>query len=111
VKEEKYFFFRLLYYKDNLLLYNLDVMHIEKNVIDNILNTILDNKEKTKDNLEALKDLQEIGLRLTLHPYTTEDGKTYMRVACHTMSKNDKTYFLKVLQNVRVSDGYISNIF
>ena len=88
--------------------HNFNVMHIEKNVIDNILNTILDNKGTMKDNLEARKDLQEMGLRPTLHLYIANDGKTYMRVACHTMSKDDKIHFLKVLRNVRVPDRYAS---
>jgi hypothetical protein len=101
VEKEKYFF-RLPYWKDNLLRYNLDVMHIEKNVMDNILGTILDIKGKTKDNLQAHKDLQEMGLRPKLHPYTADDGKMYMPPACHTMSNEDKTAFLKVLRDVRV---------
>ena len=58
------------YWKDNLLRHNLSVMHIEKNVMDNILSTLLDIKGKTKDNLIAYKDLQEMGLRPTLHPFT-----------------------------------------
>jgi len=53
VWKKKGVFFRLPYWKDNLLQHNLDVMHIEKNVIDNILGTILDIKGKTKDNLAA----------------------------------------------------------
>jgi hypothetical protein len=85
-------------------------MHIEKNVMDNILHTIMDTNEKTKDNLKARLDLQNIGLRLTFHLWTGEDGKTYMRTACHTMSKDDKTQFLRVLKNVRVPNGYASNI-
>jgi hypothetical protein len=36
-------------------------MQIEKNVMDNILGTILDIKGKTKDNLAARLDLQEMG--------------------------------------------------
>jgi hypothetical protein len=61
VWKKKRIFFRLLYLKDNLLWHNLNVMHIEKNVMDNILGTILDIKGKTKDNLEARKDLYEMG--------------------------------------------------
>jgi hypothetical protein len=87
----------LLYWKDNLLRYNLDVIYIEKNVMDNILSTILDIKGKIKDNLEARKDLQEMGLRPKLHPYTAENGKMYMPPAYHMMSNDDKTAFLKVL--------------
>jgi hypothetical protein len=36
VWKKKSIFFRLPYWKDNLLRHNLDVMHIEKNVMDNI---------------------------------------------------------------------------
>jgi hypothetical protein len=85
-------------------------MHIKKNIMDNILGTILDMEGKTKDNFEARRDLQEMGLRRTLHPYTTENGTIYMLTACYTMSKEDKTRFLKVLLDVRVPDGYASNI-
>jgi hypothetical protein len=57
VWKKKSIFFRLPYWKDNLLRHNLDVMQIEKNVMDNILGTILDIKGKTKDNLAARLDL------------------------------------------------------
>jgi hypothetical protein len=105
--KKKSIFFRLPYWKDNLLRHNLDVMHIEKNVMDNILGTILDIKGKTKDNLAARLDLQEMGLRPKLHPFTAANG---IPAACHTMSREDKENFLKVLRNVRVPDGYASNI-
>lgn len=51
-----------------------------------------------------------MGLRPKLHPFIAANGKTYMPAACHTMSREDKEIFLKVLRNVRVSDGYASNI-
>jgi hypothetical protein len=54
-------------------------------------------KGKTKDNLEARKDLQEMGLRPTLHHFTKGNGKTYMLPAYHMMAPEDKTNFLKVL--------------
>jgi len=108
--KKKSIFFRLPYWKDNLLRHNLDVMHIEKNVMDNILGTILDIKGKTKDNHAACKDLQEMGLRPRLHPYTGDDGRTYLHATCHTMSNEDKINFLKVLKNVRVPDGYANNV-
>jgi hypothetical protein len=110
VWHKKNIFFRLPYWKDNLLRYNLGVMHIEKIVMDNILGTILDIEGKTNDNLAARLDLQEIGLRPKLHSLTAANGKTYMPTACHTMSKEDKENFLKVLRNVRVPDGYSSHI-
>ena len=78
--------------------------------MDNILGTILDIKKKTKDNLQARQDLQEMGLRPKLHPYIGDDGIMYLPPAPHTMLTEDKTAFLQVLKNVRVPDGYASNI-
>ena len=47
----------LPYWKTNLLYHNLDIMHIEKNVFENIFNTVMDVKGKTKDNIKARLDL------------------------------------------------------
>jgi hypothetical protein len=77
-------------------------LHIEKNVMDNILGTILDIKGKKKKKKKAHKDLSEMSLRHTLHPFIAENGKIYMLPTCHMMSNEDKTCFLKVLQDVRV---------
>jgi hypothetical protein len=71
-------------------------MHVEKNVMDNILGTLLNIKGKTKDNLETHKDLQEMGLIPMLHPFTKENGIIYMLLSCHMMALEDKTNFLKV---------------
>jgi hypothetical protein len=103
-------FFTLPYWKDNLIRHNLDVMHIEKNVLDNIIYTILDINRKSKDNYAARQDLQEMGLRPELHPFTNEKGKTYLPAACFTMSNVDKYNFLKVIKDVKVPDGYASNV-
>jgi hypothetical protein len=100
----------LPYWKDQLLCHNIDVMHTEKNVVDNILGTLLNMCGKTKDNLEACQDLRKMKLRQTLHPFTAENGKTILPAACFTMTKKEKTDFLQVLHDVRVPDGYSSNV-
>ena len=46
-------FFTLPYWEDHVLRHNLDVMHIEKNVVDNIIGTLLNLNGKIKDNLKA----------------------------------------------------------
>jgi hypothetical protein len=77
-----------------LLRHNLDVMHIEKNVTNNILGTLLDIKEKTKDNHAARLDLRKMGLRKKPYPFTNGRGKTYLPATCHTMFNEDKINFL-----------------
>ncbi|CAH9097537.1 unnamed protein product [Cuscuta europaea] len=50
-------FWELPYWKDLLIRHNIDVMHTEKNVFDNIFNTVMDFKGKTKDGLASRKDM------------------------------------------------------
>lgn len=103
-------FFDLPYWKDNMLRHNLDVMHIEKNVCDNVLGTIPNIDGKIKDHENSRLDLQDMGIRPGLHPIYLEYGKRYLPAASFAMSKKERDNFLEVLRNVRVPDGYASNI-
>ena len=42
-------------------------MHVEKNVCDNVLGTIMGAAGKTKDNLRSRRDLEAIGIRKQYH--------------------------------------------
>ena len=61
-------FFDLEYSKYFHVHHNLDVMHIEKNVCESIIGTLLNIAGKTKDGLNSHLDLVEIGLRSELAP-------------------------------------------
>ncbi|GKC72538.1 hypothetical protein Tco_1118421 [Tanacetum coccineum] len=103
-------FFDLPYWEFNLIRHNLDVMHIEKNVFDNLIGTLLNLDGKTKDNENARKDLMEIGIRHELHLINRPNKKSYMPLACYTMTNAEKSNFLQVLKDLKVPDGYSSNI-
>lgn len=102
--------FTLPYWDGNLLRHNLDVMHIEKNVCDNIYGTLLNLEGKSKDNLQARLDLKEMNIRGELHPQQRTSSKFYLPPASFTMSKSEKQLFCKVLRDIKVPDGYSSNI-
>ena len=55
--KKKSIFFNLPYWKHNVTRHNLDVMHIEKNVCENILGTLLNIAGKTKDHTKAWLDI------------------------------------------------------
>ena len=63
---------KLPYWKFLLLHHNLDVMHIEKNICDNLLGTLLKLEGKPKDKPNSRIDLVAMGIRPRLHPY--QDG-------------------------------------
>ncbi|KAI5334506.1 hypothetical protein L3X38_024639 [Prunus dulcis] len=52
-------FFELPYLSKLKLRHSLDVMHVEKNVFDTLVGTILDIEGKTKDIIKARLDLKE----------------------------------------------------
>ena len=66
---------------------------------------------KTKDHLSARFDLQEMGIRKSLHPVETADTKKYeVCAAIFDMTKKEKDLFCKVLKNVKMPYGCASNI-
>ncbi|XP_012849503.1 PREDICTED: uncharacterized protein LOC105969303 [Erythranthe guttata] len=86
-------FFNLPYWKDIILRHNLDVMHIEKNVCDNVLGTLLNLEGKTKDHENSRLDLKDMGIRHALHPTILESGRKYLPAASFSMSKKEKEVF------------------
>ncbi|XP_027940215.1 uncharacterized protein LOC114194288 [Vigna unguiculata] len=103
---KKSIFFELPYWVNNLLHHNLDVMHIEKNVCDNVVYTLLNQGKKSKDNLKARNDLKDWGVRPDLWP----DANNKYLPAIYTLTKENKHIFLKTLKNITIPDGYSSNI-
>ncbi|XP_041994040.1 uncharacterized protein LOC121744538 isoform X1 [Salvia splendens] len=108
--KKKSIFFELPYWKDNVVRHNLDVMHTEKNVCESICGTLLDLDGKSKDNYKSRQDMEQMGIRPELHPIPKGSGKFYLPTAAFTMSRTEKTTFCQVLKNLKVPDGYASNI-
>ncbi|WMV26375.1 hypothetical protein MTR67_019760 [Solanum verrucosum] len=104
-------FFDLPYWESNLLRHNLDVMHIEKNVCENLIYTLLSDSEKSKDNPQARKDLKEMGIRQEL--WLDENGNYKPSLFTISNTKKNgfkKDEFLRTLKNVKMPDAYASNI-
>ena len=108
--KKKSIFFKLEYWKHLCLRHNLDVMHIEKNVCDSLIGTLLNIPGKSKDGISARLDLKEMKLRQDLFPVEVDDKRKYLPPACFTLNKDEKRRFCQILANVKVSEGYSSNI-
>ena len=108
---KKSIFFDLPYWRYNPLRHNLDAMHIEKNLCDNILGTLLNISGKSKDHINARLDLQELGIRKDLHPVESSDGKHLeIKAAIFDMTNKEKEIFCSVLKNAKLPYGSASNI-
>ena len=86
VWNKKSIFFQLEYWKHLLLRHNLDVMHIEKNVCDSIIGTLLNIPGKIKDSLASRLYLVEIGVRPESAPQFSKK-LTYLLVTCYNLKK------------------------
>ncbi|KAI5335864.1 hypothetical protein L3X38_025998 [Prunus dulcis] len=102
-------FFELPYWSKLKLRHNLDVMHVEKNVLDTLVGTILDIEGKTKDTIKARLDLERMGIRRGLWMNRDSD-KARRDLAFFSLKPNDKKEFLKFVSSVKFPDGYASNI-
>jgi hypothetical protein len=84
----------LPYWDSNLLQYNLDFMHIQKNVCEYIYiyGTILGLEGKSKDNLGARQDLQQMNIRPELHPQKKlQTSFTYLQLLIPCLKKRNNS--------------------
>ncbi|XP_074356190.1 uncharacterized protein LOC141695880 [Apium graveolens] len=66
--KKKSVFFELEYWKFHHVRHYIDVMHVEKNVCDSLIGTLLNMRHKTKDSAAAHRDMMEMGVRSDLAP-------------------------------------------
>jgi len=85
-------------------------MHLEKNICDNILGTIMNIEGKTKDAIKTRLNLEKMGLRSTLH--LLKDGdKLKMPPAPYTLSPLQRCMLCQFFKKPNVPGGFSSNIF
>ena len=89
--------------------YNLDVMHIEKNICDNILGIVMNIKRETRDVIKTCLELEKMCLRSYLHLFKDSD-KLKMPLAPYTLSLPEKCLFCQFLKELTLLDGFSSNI-
>jgi hypothetical protein len=103
-------FWDLPYWKENLLRHNLDVMHIEKNFFGNVFNTVMNVKDKSKDNVKARKDIQRECKCGDLELVPLQNGKMGMPKAKYSPMPNDAKLVCKWVKELKMAHGFASNL-
>ncbi|CAM8934633.1 unnamed protein product [Rhodiola kirilowii] len=82
-------------------------MHIEKNVFDNIIGTILGLEGKTKDDIKARKVLEQQGVRRKLwyKPSGSTSRKEKVTKAPYTVTPNEKVEILELIKDAKYPSG------
>ncbi|XP_057779781.1 uncharacterized protein LOC130998378 [Salvia miltiorrhiza] len=100
-------FWDLPYWKFLLIRHNLDVMHVEKNVFDNVFNTVLNVPGRTKDTSKSREELNTYCSRPALEK-NVETNK-YPK-ACYMLDTKEKKVLFEWVKTLRFPDGYVSNM-
>ncbi|CAL2271032.1 unnamed protein product [Prunus armeniaca] len=107
--KKKSIFFDLEYWKYLPVRHVLDVMHIEKNVCDIIIGTLLEIPGKNKDGIAARLDLLNMGVKTDLQPEYGE-RRTRLPPGPWNLSRAEKREVCNSFCGMKVPEGYSSNI-
>ena len=102
---KKSIFYELEYWSFISLRHNLDIMHIEKNVLEAILNTLLMN-DKSKDTSKARQDLQKLGIRERLWLTKNQKGKWVKPQGVYSFTPENRKKFCQYIKGVKLPDGF-----
>jgi hypothetical protein len=84
-------------------------MHIEKNVFENIFNTVMDVKRKTKENIKARLDIALFCNRKNME-LVCDGSRVAKPRASFMLEKNAQLLVYKWLKSLRFPDGHTLNI-
>ncbi|CAL8169752.1 unnamed protein product [Prunus armeniaca] len=101
--KKKSIFFDLEYWKYLPLRHVLDVMHIEKNVCDSIIGTLLEIPGKNKDEIAARLDLLNMGVKTDLQPEYGE-RRTRLPPGPWNLSRAEKREVCNSLYGMKVPE-------
>ncbi|XP_026450757.1 uncharacterized protein LOC113350866 [Papaver somniferum] len=107
---KKSIFFEFPYWEFLRIRHKLDVMHIEKNICDNIMGTLLNLDKKTKDTEKARLDLADMNIRSELHLKVLGD-KCIKPRASYALTPEQRREFCKFLKSVKFPDGIFPPAF
>ncbi|KAG7588624.1 putative transposase Ptta/En/Spm plant [Arabidopsis suecica] len=98
---------QLPYWVDLTLRHNLDVMHIEKNVLDNIIYTVMNMKDRSKDTVRSRINVSRFCDQPELH--VDDQGKAPFPI-WRLSAKAKKNLLEWVKSEVKFPDGYVADL-
>ena len=97
---------------EDLLPYNIDMMHSEKNVAEVLFGTIMDIAEKTMDNVKARVDQAILCDRLKLDMRPPGSGKAWKKSKANfVLTRPQRREVLEWFQTLMFPDGYAVNLW
>jgi hypothetical protein len=110
-KKKSIFFEYWHYWKELDVWHAIVGMHVQKNMFESIIGTLLDIKGKTKEWLNSRMDLVNLGIKKELHHVLQENGKYHLPAASYNLNVDEKHAMCVWLKNLKVPSGFYSSIW
>ncbi|XXG77568.1 hypothetical protein AAC387_Pa08g1698 [Persea americana] len=109
--KKKSIFYELPYFKKLKVRHNIDVMHVEKNICESHLGTMLGMDKRNKDTEYARLDLADMNIRPKLHLRSRSNGRGYEKPpASYTLAPKERDGFFEYLKSIKYPNGYAANL-
>ena len=97
----------LPYWPDLEVPHAIDAMHMQKNVFESLIATLMDTG-KSKDGLKSWKDMVQLNMMPQLHPVPEANGKYTLPVACFNLTLDEKRAICTFLREGQSPDWVFS---
>ena len=104
-KKQLIFFQYLPYWPDLEVSHAIDAMHMQKNVFESLIDTLMDTG-KSKDGLKARKDMVQLNVMSQLHRVPEANRKYTLPMACFNLTLEEKRAICTFLRGVKVLTGF-----
>ena len=84
-------------------------MHIEKNICNSLLGTLMGDPHKSKDTDNVKRDLEKLGIRSELHIYK-DRNKLIKPIAEYTFLEANRRKFCNFVRSVKFPGDFASNL-
>jgi hypothetical protein len=108
-KKQLIFFQYLPYWLDLEVSHVIDAMHMQKNVFESLIATLMDTG-KIKDDLKSRKDMVQLNVKAKLHLVPKGNGKYTLPTANFNLTLEERKAICTFLKGIKVSTGFSSNV-
>lgn len=108
-KKKSIFFQYLKYWPELEVPHAIDAMHVQKNVFESLIATLMDTA-KSKDSLRARRDMEQLKVMPELHPiHDPKTGKYTINQASFNLEREERRGICTSVKGTKVPTGFSAN--
>jgi hypothetical protein len=85
-------------------------MHVQKNMFESLIGTLLDMNGKANEGLNSRMDMVQLDIKKELHSVRLENGKYHLLAASYNLNNDEKHAMCVWLKKLKVPSRFCSSI-